>query len=137
MIRRCRNANRENYTRYGGRGIKVCDEWLNSFEAFRDWALANGYADNLTLDRIDNNKGYYPENCRWATPKEQSNNKRNNLVYTIKGKTQTLKQHVEDPEINIHGLKEGTVYKRHRLGWPAEKIFSTPPRRKCNSEGVF
>lgn len=76
MKKRCYNSASSVYEYYGGRGITVCDEWLHSFEAFRDWALTHGYAENLTIDRIDNDKGYSPDNCRWLTLADQQRNRR-------------------------------------------------------------
>ena len=76
MKTRCYNGKSRAYKWYGGRGIKICDEWLNDFQAFYDWAMANGYKDDLTIDRIDVNGNYEPSNCRWITISEQQKNKR-------------------------------------------------------------
>ena len=80
---RCECPGCSNYKNYGGRGIKICREWRYDFAAFRDWALSHGYQDDLTIDRIDNDKGYSPDNCRWATMKEQQNHRRNNAIRQV------------------------------------------------------
>lgn len=89
MRQRCNNPSHNSYVRYGNRGIFVCDEWL-SFENFRDWALNNGYEEDLSIDRIDVNDGYYPENCRWADSITQQNNRRNNHYVTWGGESHTI-----------------------------------------------
>lgn len=76
MESRCHNPNDQDYKTYGAKGISVCKEWRNSFQVFYDWAMSHGYADNLSIDRIDNDKGYSPDNCRWATAKEQRHNQK-------------------------------------------------------------
>lgn len=85
MIDRCYNFNNNAYYNYGGRGITVCDEWKNDFLSFYNWAINNGYQDDLTIERIDNNKGYNPSNCRWCTMYDQSRNKRNNRYVNYNG----------------------------------------------------
>ena len=94
MRDRCNNPNTENYKHYGGRGITVCDEWNASdgFSSFHNWAISNNYAENLTIDRIDNNKGYSPDNCRWVTPKEQALNTRRNHRIAFNGKNLTISE---------------------------------------------
>ena len=90
MKRRCYNKQNARYDRYGGRGIKVCEEWLNDFQSFYDWAISNGYSDDLTIDRIDNDGNYEPSNCRWSTAKEQCNNRGSNINITIGNATKSL-----------------------------------------------
>ena len=116
MIERCENPNNDAYVRYGGRGIDVCSEWRDSFMRFYEWAIGSGYADGLTIDRVDNDKGYSSDNCRWATYREQANNMRTNLLLTHKGNTHTLSEWSE-----ISGVKPSTIRKRVvELGWSIE-----------------
>lgn len=118
MKTRCYNSNHEAYARYGGRGIVVCDEWRNDFMSFYNWALSHGYNDTLTIDRIDNNKGYEPNNCRWATRKQQARNLRNNKNITINGETRCLTEWC-----NILGLNYYTVWERLNYGWSVKKAL--------------
>ena len=87
MKQRCYNPNRLKYSRYGGRGIKICDEWLNSFDSFYNWAINNGYSSELQIDRIDNDGDYCPENCRWVTLWENTLNRRQSKFLTVNGET--------------------------------------------------
>ena len=130
MNRRCTDTSCSSYPNYGGRGVKVCDEWAQSYEAFRDWAIANGYAENLTLDRIDVNGNYEPGNCRWLTAKEQANNRRTNRICTFQGVTGTMSELCER-----FGLDYALVNNRVQKGWSIEDAMSTPkgaPTKKRN-----
>lgn len=90
MLARCHNPSNTSYKSYGGKGITVCDEWRSDFNAFREWALNNGYSDTLSIDRIDNSKGYSPDNCRWIPLNEQQSNRTNNVCYTHNGETHIM-----------------------------------------------
>lgn len=105
---RCYNKHDARYDRYGGRGITVCDEWRDDFEAFYNWSLDNGYSEDLTIDRIDNDKNYCPQNCKWASAKEQSNNRSTNINITIGNSTRTLTQWCE-----IFELDPKTIFARY------------------------
>lgn len=121
MKARCFFVDTTHYPYYGGRGITVCAEWSDSFEAFRDWALANGYRDNLTIDRIDVNGNYCPENCHWATTMQQGRNRRNNVFYDINGEVHTI------PEWSrISGIKIHTIQQRLKRGWNIERAVFSP-----------
>ena len=107
MKDRCYNNNAKSYKYYGARGISVCKEWNEDFINFYNWAIYNGYNETLTLDRINVNENYCPSNCRWATKREQNNNKRNNNFITYNGKTLTLTQWA-----NIYGINPNTLKSR-------------------------
>lgn len=124
MRHRCNYDNDENYENYGGRGITVCDDWNNDFALFRDWALENGYEQGLTIDRIDNNLGYYPDNCQWTTMKVQCNNRRSNIIYSMNGEAHTLSEWCD-----IVNLPYKTVLARiNDHGWTFEQAITTPIR---------
>lgn len=124
MKERCYDPNYPERHLYGGRGIKICQEWLDSFENFRDWALANGYNDKLSIDRIDPNKDYEPSNCRWADTYQQANNKRNNIQLTYMGETLTLPQWAR--KLN---LPYSTLADRLRKGKSVEEILYPKKKR--------
>ena len=106
MKRRCYNPNNNKYKIYGARGIKICDEWLQNKDIFIDWAIKNGYNNNLSIDRINADGNYCPENCRWATAKEQANNMRNNIKINYNGEEYTLLE-----LSNKLNISYGTLYK--------------------------
>lgn len=118
MKARCYNPNCKAYKNYGGRGIRICDEWLEDFMNFYNWAIENGYQDDLTIDRIDNNGNYEPSNCRWITDYEQRFNKRNNKLLTIERETKTITEWAKLYNLNIH-----TIYSRIRYGWKGKDLL--------------
>ncbi len=115
MKSRCANKNHRFYESYGGRGIAVCKEWEGDVKTFYDWALSSGYKEGLSLDRVDNNGNYEPNNCRWATRLEQHNNKRNNLLITLNGRTCTVAEWARKT-----GINNRTILSRLRDGWEPE-----------------
>lgn len=132
MKDRCYNPKNKKYKDYGGRGITICDEWINSFETFSNWAYDNGYIENVprgecTIDRIDVNGNYCEQNCRWVNQKVQSNNKRNNHYITYNGETHTITEWN-----NILGFKKGVLSRRIFSGWSIEDAFTKPV--KSNSK---
>lgn len=119
MKNRCYNTGDKDYKNYGGRGIAVCSKWLDDFQSFNNWSINSGYADNLTIDRIDTNKGYSPDNCRWVDMKAQQRNKRNNKTHTINGETHCLSEWCE-----LLGLNYYTVCTRiNKLKWSIERAL--------------
>ena len=114
---RCLNSNTPSFKNYGGRGITVCDRWVNSFENF--YEDMGEPSKELSIERVDNNKGYFKTNCKWATRSEQSRNKRNVRLITYKNKTQTILEWA-----NEMGIKHGTMYVRFKKGWSVDKSLN-------------
>lgn len=120
MKKRCYNAKDKRYDRYGGRGITICDEWRNDFKAFYDWAMANGYSEELTIDRIDVNGNYRPENCRWVDARVQQRNTTRNHFVTVHGETKTIAEWSE-----ITGISQDVIKDRlNKLHWKPEEAVS-------------
>ena len=118
MKYRCNNSNATGYKNYGGRGISVCEEWEKDFNAFKEWALKNGYNDNLTIDRIDVNCNYTPVNCRFVDKATQSKNRRNNIVVDFQGKKMCLAEAAK-----LSGISKGTLRNRYYAGDKGDKLF--------------
>lgn len=125
MKGRCGESKDEAWMRnYHDKGIDVCDEWKNDYTVFRDWALAHGYREDLTLDRIDNDKGYSPDNCRWVTRDEQASNRSTCLYITIDGVTHTMAEWCRINNVNVDAAcKRIEVY-----GWNPERAVTEPTR---------
>ena len=130
MKSRCLNVDNKRYEHYGGRGIKICDEWLESFESFRDWAFKNGYSSILTIDRINNDGNYEPVNCRWVDNKTQCNNRSSNIIIKYKDEDLTLMQVSERTGINYHLLVS-----RYERGDRNERLLRNPGEDRHNNKG--
>ena len=125
MKSRCYNENDKRYYDWGGRGVDICPKWLENPDEFVSWSLENGYAPGLSIDRIDNNKGYSPDNCRWVTLAENNQNRRSSKLYSINGKTQNLQQWC-----NEYSISRGMVNRRLEMGWDIEKALTVPKRTR-------
>lgn len=121
MLNRCNDPKNKEYKNYGARGISVCEEWRD-FNSFFKWATSNGYSDSLTIDRINVNKGYSPDNCRWADLHTQARNKTNNRVFSLNGETMVL----EDWSKRL-GVDSSTIRCRLKQGWSIEDALTKPP----------
>lgn len=124
MKSRCTNPNVDCYPNYGGRGVEVCQEWMY-YTNFAAWAKANGYSENLTLERVDVNGNYCPENCTWASYKDQANNTRFNRFYTIDGESKTISQWADEYGIDYQSL----IYRLDEAGMDIEEALTTPLRK--------
>lgn len=123
LINRCYRQKDINYKNYGGRGISVCQEWLNDFMSFYNWAVLNGYQENLSIDRINVNGNYEPNNCRWTDKITQANNTRRNHYIEYNKQVKTLSQWAK--ELNV---STGLIKGRLKKGWTIEQVFTTPKR---------
>lgn len=121
MKTRCHTPTAWEYKNYGARGIIICEEWRHDFKAFYDWAMGNGYTDDLTIDRIDNDGNYCPENCRWVDRVTQNRNQRNSRWFTYKGETKHLFDWADE-----FGINRNTLVGRLHRGWSIEKALETP-----------
>ena len=130
MRGRCYNPNDDAYGDYGGRGIKICDEWLDDIRNFEEWSMKNGYSDELTIDRINNNGNYEPSNCRWTTMTVQARNRRGNVMLTYKGETKTVYEWEKEL-----GVSRQTIQNRIARGiTDEEEIFAKPVIRRAEKQ---
>lgn len=136
MKTRCLNPSAHCFKDYGGRGISICKEWENDFSVFREWAINNGYDENApkgqcTIDRIDNNGSYAPDNCRWITQKEQCNNRRNSHLLTYNNENHTIAEWADIKKIPYQTLRR----RLFKLDWPIEEALEKPVKKyKCRRD---
>lgn len=121
MRSRCKNPNASKYELYGGRGISVCEEWDKNFEEFFNWSVSNGWEPGKSIDRINSDKGYCPENCRWVDVFTQNNNLRSNHVIDYNGETHSVYEWAR-----LLGINPKTLSERIRRGWSVERALNTP-----------
>lgn len=127
MVNRCTNPNNPAYPNYGGRGIMVCDEWRD-FKKFLKWATESGYTETLQIDRINNDDGYYPENCRWADRTTQANNTRGNRIIEFDGNIGTVAEIAR-----IYHMNYKVLHNRLELGWDIDRAITQPVRKSGRS----
>lgn len=128
MIRRCHDENNKSYSYYGGRGITVCDEWRSNNVLFFEWALSNGWVKGLRLDRMDNNKGYFPRNCRFIPHKENMRNTRRNTFFEYRGENKTLPEWAEVLNLDLKLLRQ----RIHGEKWDFERAITQPKKANPN-----
>ena len=131
MKTRCYNDHSPSFKWYGARGITMCNEWRNDFKLFYEWAMSNGYRDDLTIDRIDNDGNYCPENCRWETTKSQALNTRRNHLVEMNGEIKSLSEWCEILSINYR-----TVQDRLKRGWSHEEALTEPVQTKFRKKVI-
>lgn len=128
MKTRCYNKNSFKYKNYGARGIVICNKWIDDYNEFKTWSLNNGYNDNLTIERINVNGNYEPENCKWATIKEQENNRTNNHLIKYNNEIHNIKEWSDILNINYHVL----YMKLSKTNWSMTKIFLNEVNKYVN-----
>jgi hypothetical protein len=131
MRQRCSNPKSHAYERYGGKGITVCREW-DDFKCFHDWALSNGYNDNLEIDRKENSRGYGPDNCQWSTLTQQARNRSNNRLLTFNGETKSMAEWCETSKIGYRTISS----RLNTLKWSIEKALTQPRRKLCRRKSL-
>ena len=131
MLGRCNDEHNSSYKNYGKRGIRVCDEWMD-VKSFVGWALSNGYREDLTIDRIDNDGNYEPSNCRWANMTEQGNNRRGNRWIEAFGERKTMSEWLADERCSVNNYQD--IQRRLRNGWTTDEAIGVPPMTSKNSK---